>query len=216
MDYTVIDPKNTVIDADALIGKNTIIEPFCVVGKNCRIGENCIIGSFSYLVSSTVGDFSEIRASRLTDSEVGCRTTVGPDAHLRQNSVVGDGCRVGNFVELKNSVLGDGSKASHLAYIGDAVVGKNCNVGCGAVFVNFDGVSKHRTVVGDHVFIGSNCNLIAPLTLADGTYVACSTTVTKDTMPDDFVIGRSDASVKHGRASRLVAALKEQKTKIDK
>ena len=156
MDYTVIDPKNTVIDAR--IGKNTIIEPFCVVGKNCRIGENCIIGSFSYLVSSTVGDFSEIRASRLTDSEVGCRTTVGPDAHLRQNSVVGDGCRVGNFVELKNSVLGDGSKASHLAYIGDAVVGKNCNVGCGAVFVNFDGVSKHRTVVGDNVFIGSNCN----------------------------------------------------------
>lgn len=129
MDYTVIDPKNTVIDADARIGKNTIIEPFCVVGKNCRIGENCIIGSFSYLMSSTVGDFSEIRASRLTDSEVGCRTTVGPDAHLRQNSVVGDGCRVGNFVELKNSVLGDGSKASHLAYIGDAVVGKNCNVG---------------------------------------------------------------------------------------
>mgnify|MGYP000809723428 FL=1 len=103
-----------------------------------------------------------------------------------------------------------------MAYIGDAVVGKNCNVGCGAVFVNFDGVSKHRTVVGDNVFIGSNCNLIAPLTLADGTYVACSTTVTKDTMPDDFVIGRSDASVKHGRASRLVAALKEQKTKIDK
>ena len=216
MDYTVIDPKNTVIDAEARIGKNTIIEPFCVVGKNCRIGENCIIGSFSYLVSSPGGDFSEIRASRLTDSEVGCRTTVGPDAHLRQNSVVGDGCRVGNFVELKNSVLGDGSKASHLAYIGDAVVGKNCNVGCGAVFVNFDGVSKHRTVVGDNVFIGSNCNLIAPLTLADGTYVACSTTVTKDTMPDDFVIGRSDASVKHGRASRLVAELKEQKTKIDK
>lgn len=215
MDYIVIDPKNTVIDASASIGINTVVEPFCVIGRDCSIGEGCVIGSFSYLVSSRVGDFSEIRASRLTDSEVGSRTTVGPDAHLRQNSVVGDGCRVGNFVELKNSVLGDGSKASHLAYIGDAVVGKGCNVGCGVVFVNFDGVSKHRTVVGDNVFIGSNCNLIAPLTLADGTYIACSTTVTKDTLPDDFVIGRADAAVKHGRASRLISALKAQKPKID-
>lgn len=203
MSYLVIDPKNTVVDESARIGENTVIQPFCVVGKNVVIGKNCLIGSFSYLSDSVVGDFSEIRSSRVIDSTVGSDCTVGPDAHLRQNSTVGDGCRVGNFVELKNSALGAGSKASHLAYIGDATVGKNCNVGCGAVFVNYDGQTKHKTTVGDDVFIGSNCNLIAPLTIADGTYIACSTTVTKDTQPDDFVIGRAAATVKPLRAARF-------------
>lgn len=211
MDYIVVNSKNTVIDSTARIGKNTTIEPFCVIGKDCEIGEGCIIGSFSYLVSCRIGDYTEIRASRVTDSRVGSCTTVGPEAHIRQNTYVGDGCRVGNFVELKNSRLGDGSKASHLAYIGDAEVGKNCNIGCGAVFVNFDGVNKHKTIVGDNVFVGSNCNLIAPLQIADGTYVACSTTITKDTQPDDFVIGRAEPTVRHNLATRLRDALKNKK-----
>ena len=149
-------------------------------------------------------DGAEIRSSRITDSSVGQNTTVGPNGHLRENSSVGDNCRVGNFVELKNSSLGEGSKASHLAYLGDATVGKNCNIGCGVIFVNYDGRVKHRTIVGDNSFIGSNCNLIAPLNIEGDCYIACGTTVTKNVSKDDFVIGRLRETVKPNTAKKYL------------
>lgn len=201
----VIEDGDSVFISDSVsVGSGTTIEPFCVLTGATTVGCNCVVGSFSYLKNARVLDGAEIRSSRVTDSTVGQNTTVGPNAHLRQNAAVGDDCRVGNFVELKNSSLGQGSKASHLAYVGDAEVGKGCNVGCGAVFVNYDGKTKHRTEVGDNVFIGCNCNLVAPVRIANDCFIACATTVTKDTDRDDFVIGRSRETVKPNTANKYL------------
>lgn len=200
----ILQRETVYIDESVRIGGNTIIEPFCVLLGDTVIGGNCTIGSFSYLKNAVIKDGVEVRSSRITDSIVGQNTTVGPFAHLRQNAFVEDDCRVGNFVELKNSTLSKGSKASHLAYVGDATVGKNCNIGCGVIFVNYDGKVKHKTNVGDNVFVGCNCNLVAPLNIADNCFIACGTTVTKDTKQDDFVIGRTRETIKPNTANRYI------------
>ena len=201
---SIPEPQTVFIDDAVRIGSGTTIMPFCVLRGFTTVGCNCFIDSFCQLNNAVVMDGAEIRSSRVTDSTVGQNATVGPNAHLRQNSAVGDGCRIGNFVELKNSVLGQGTKASHLAYVGDATVGKNCNIGCGAVFVNFDGRVKHRTVVGDIAFIGSNCNLIAPLEIEGDCFIACGTTVTKNVSKNDFVIGRSRETIKPDTANKYL------------
>ncbi len=128
--------------------------------------------------------------------QIGERCKIGPYAYLRKGAKVGHGCRVGDFTEIKNASLGDGSKMAHLSYLGDADVGKGCNIGCGAVFVNYDGKKKSRTVVGDGVFVGSNCNLVAPVRIGDGAYIACGSTITRDLAAGDFCIARSRESVK--------------------
>lgn len=146
-----------------------------------------------------------MRCSRLTDCVVGDNCTVGPYAHFRNGAVVGDDCRIGNFVEIKNSRLGQRVKAAHLAYIGDADVGEGTNVGCGVIFVNYDGKAKHRTEVGNNCFIGCNSNLVAPLKLGNGCFVACGTTVNRDVPDGAFVIGRSYVTVKEGRAGKYLS-----------
>ena len=186
------------------VGKNVTIEPFAVVKGNSVLGDGCVVGSFSYIENSTIGANTVVKASRITDSSVGCNCTVGPNAHLRNNATVGNDCRVGNFVEIKNSVLHDGVKAAHLSYVGDADVGARTNIGCGVVFVNFDGQHKHKTTVGEDCFIGCNANLVAPVTLGKDCFVACGTTVDKS-MPDGaFSIGRSYLTVKEGRAHKYL------------
>ncbi|MBR2030339.1 MAG: hypothetical protein IJ999_05490 [Clostridia bacterium] len=132
----------------------------------------------------------------LHDCSVGKNVSVGPFATIRPGSIIGDGCRIGNFVEVKNSVIKQNTKIAHLAYVGDAQVGCGVNVGCGVVFANFDGKTKHKTVVGDNCFLGCNSNLVAPLCIGDGCFVAAGTTVTKDVGADSFVIGRTRQSVK--------------------
>ena len=122
--------------------------------------------------------------------------TVGPYARLRPNSKLDDNVRVGNFCEIKNSSVGCGSKVSHLAYVGDATIGKNCNIGCGVIFANYNGRIKSKTFVDDNCFVGSNCNLIAPVVLAKNTYVCAGTTVTDSTAENDFVIGRARPTIK--------------------
>lgn len=154
------------------IEDGTIIEQGVQIGHGCYIERDCFIGEGSRL---------------------------GPYAYLRKGSRVGKNCRVGDFTEMKNASLGDGSKMAHLAYLGDASVGRNCNIGCGAVFVNYDGREKHRTVVGDGCFIGSNCNLVAPVMLGDGAYIACGSTLTKNLNDSDFCIARARETVKPGR-----------------
>ncbi len=192
------------MEETVILGKDVVIEPYCVLKGNTVIGDGCVIGSFSYIDNSRIGGGTVVRASRITDSYVGKRCTVGPFAHLRQQASVGDNCRVGNYVEIKHSVLEDGVKASHLAYVGDAEVGKNTNIGCGVIFVNFDGRDKHKTTVGRNCFIGCNSNLVAPLSVGDDCFVACGTTVDKD-MPDGaFSIGRSYLTVKEGKAYKYI------------
>lgn len=189
-----------ILDSTVKVGRNVTIEPFAVVKGNTVLGDGCVVGSFSYLVDATVGQNTVIKSSRIVASTVGANCTVGPNAHLRDNAVVGDGCRVGNFVEIKNSTLESGVKASHLAYVGDAFVGADTNIGCGVIFVNYDGKHKHRTTVGKNCFIGCNTNLVAPVTVGDNCFVACGTTVDKDIPNGTFGIGRSYLVLKEGRA----------------
>lgn len=189
-----------ILDESVVVGTNVTIEPFAVVKGNTVLQDGCVVGSFSYIEDSVIGQNTVVKSSRIVSSKVGANCTVGPNAHLRDNAVVGEGCRIGNFVEIKNSTLGNGVKASHLAYIGDASVGKNTNIGCGVIFVNYDGKRKHKTTVGKNCFIGCNTNLVAPLTVGDNCFVACGTTVDKDIPSGTFGIGRSYLTLKEGRA----------------
>ena len=189
-----------VLEQSVKIGNNVTIEPYAVIKGNTILADGCVVGSFSYLDNAIIGANTVIKSSRIVDSQVGQNCTVGPNAHLRDGAVVRDNCRIGNFVEIKKSTLASGVKASHLAYIGDAVVGANTNIGCGVIFVNYDGKVKHKTTVGKNCFIGCNSNLVAPLTIGDNCFVACGTTVDKDIPSGTFGIGRSYLTLKEGRA----------------
>ena len=183
------------IDARSVVESGATVEPYTVIG-NSVVESGARIGSFSEIEDSFVGRGACVRHSVVCGSRIGERTTVGPFAYLRAGATLGEGCRIGDFVEVKNSTLGAGVKAAHLSYIGDASVGERTNVGCGTVFCNYDGREKHRTTVGESVFIGANTNLVAPVKVGDGAYIAAATTVTKDVPSGAFVIGRVRAGEK--------------------
>ncbi len=188
---TFVDWKAAYIGEDVTIGPGTVIGPGVILEGNTRIGENCAIGHGTKIRDSIIGDQVNIQCSVITESSIGNRTTVGPFAYLRPNSRVGEDAKVGDFVEIKNSTMGDGAKASHLTYIGDADVGAGVNLGCGVVFVNYNGSEKNRSTIEDGSFIGCNTNVIAPVNVGKGAYVAAGTTVTKDVPPGALCIGRS-------------------------
>lgn len=196
--------QNYYLDDTVKVGDNVTIEPYAVVLGNTVLRDGCMVGSFSYLLNADIGENTVVNASWIVDSKIGANCAVGPYSRLREGSVIGNGCRIGNFVEIKKSDLQSGVKASHLAYIGDAYVGEKTNVGCGVIFVNYDGKTKHKTVVGNKCFIGCNSNLIAPVTLGDGCFVACDTTVTSNVPAGSFAIGRSKTTVKENRASKYI------------
>ena len=150
----------------------------------------------------TVGDDTVVNASQTNESTIGSRTKVGPFAYVRPNSVIGDDIKVGDFVEVKNSVIGNGTKISHLTYVGDTDVGEQVNFGCGTVTTNYDGFHKYRTVIGNGVFIGCNTNLVAPVSVGDGAYIAAGATITKDVPADSLAIARSPETIKDGWAAR--------------
>ena len=185
-----IDINQVYIAEGTEIGAGTVIYPCVVLEGKVSIGENCVIGQNSRIVDSTIGDGTRVDSSVVLESTIGKNTKVGPFAYLRPNSHVGDQCKVGDFVEVKNSTMGDGSKASHLTYIGDSDVGKNVNLGCGVVFVNFDGSKKYRSVVEDDAFIGCNCNLVSPVHVGEKAYVAAGTTITRDVPAGALHVGR--------------------------
>lgn len=188
---TIVDPSTTYIEAGVTIGKDTIIEPGCMLCGKTTIGENCRIGYSTKLTNMTIQDNVEIDISVLTDSFVDEGTHVGPFAYVRPNSHIGKNIKVGDFVEIKNSNIGDNTKISHLTYIGDADVGENVNFGCGTVVVNYDGIKKHRTTIGNHAFIGCNTNLISPVTVEDNAYTAAGSTITKTVPENSLGIARS-------------------------
>lgn len=200
---TLINPQSIIIDETVIIGKNVIIHPNNILKGSTIIEDNVELKPGNYILDSTVKSHAKIEYSYIEKSVVGENSIVGPYAHIRPNSNIGNNCRVGNFVEIKNSCLGDGTKASHLAYIGDAVVGKNCNIGCGAIFVNYNGKAKNKTVVGERCFIGSNVNVIAPVNIADDSYICAGTTITVDTSPKDFVIGRAREVIKKNYSDKF-------------
>jgi len=177
---TFLSPSSTYVEKYVKIGADTLIEPGTVLRGKTVIGEDCVIGPNADIVNTEVKDNVEVKQSTLLDSFVDAHTKVGPYAYLRPKSHIGQHVKVGDFVEVKNATIGNGSKVSHLSYIGDGDVGENVNIGCGVVFVNYDGVNKHRTTVKDKAFVGCNVNLVAPVTVEEGAYVAAGSTITKD------------------------------------
>lgn len=186
-----IDLRAAYIDETVKIGTGTVIYPCVVLEGDVTIGEDCIIGQNTRIVNSSVGNGTEIQSSVILDSSVGDETSVGPFAYIRPGSEIGNKCKVGDFVEIKNSKMDDGAKAAHLTYVGDAEVGRKVNLGCGVVFVNFDGHDKYRSTIEDGAFIGCNSNIVSPITVGEGAYVAAGSTVTEDVPADGLYIARS-------------------------
>jgi bifunctional UDP-N-acetylglucosamine pyrophosphorylase/glucosamine-1-phosphate N-acetyltransferase len=197
---TIVDPEQTYIDVDVQIGRDSVIEPGVVIQGETRIGEGVHIKAHCV-----------IESSRLDEGVV-----IGPSSRLRPNSHLMEGVKIGNFVEVKNSTLGKGAKSAHLTYIGDADVGADVNFGCGSVVVNYDGYNKHRTTVGDGVFIGCNANLVAPVELKDRSFVAAGSTITKEVPEDALAVARARQNNLAGwvarKEGRVPAGKKNEKT----
>ncbi|CAM2858292.1 bifunctional UDP-N-acetylglucosamine diphosphorylase/glucosamine-1-phosphate N-acetyltransferase GlmU [Hathewaya histolytica] len=188
---TLIDPNNTYIGSEVEIGSDTIIYPGNVIEGKTVIKEGCMLYPNSRIKDSIIGAQVTIQSSVVLDSNIGENTTVGPFAYIRPDSNIGKNARIGDFVEIKKSTIGDNTKVSHLTYIGDSEVGSKCNFGCGTVIVNYDGKEKHKTIIGDNVFIGCNANLISPVEIKNNSYVAAGSTITKEVPEGSLAIARA-------------------------
>jgi bifunctional UDP-N-acetylglucosamine pyrophosphorylase/glucosamine-1-phosphate N-acetyltransferase len=199
---TVTDPVTTYVDADVEVGQDTVLAPMTFLEAGTRVGARCRLGPNVRLIGCTVGDDATVSQAVAVQAAIGDRANVGPFASLRPGTDLRAGAKAGTFVEVKNSTVGEGSKVPHLSYVGDADIGSGANVGAGTVFVNYDGVDKHRTVVGDGAFIGSDTMLVAPVTVGSGAQTAAGSTITKDVPPDALAIERSDQRTIEGWAAR--------------
>ncbi len=198
---TIFYPHTCVIDSDVEVGADTVIEPFVQLLGSTKIGADCRIRSYSVIGNSVIGDRVTVKPGTIMeDSRVSAGAVIGPYSHLRPGSDVGEGAHVGNFVETKKIKLGKGSKANHLSYLGDAEIGEGVNIGAGTITCNYDGVNKHKTVIEDGVFIGSDSTLVAPVRIGRGAYVAAASCITEDVPADALALGRARQSVKEGWA----------------
>jgi bifunctional UDP-N-acetylglucosamine pyrophosphorylase/glucosamine-1-phosphate N-acetyltransferase len=184
---TLVAPETVFLSADTKFGSDVVVEPYVVFGENVTVEDGAVIHSFSHLVGAHVGK----------------KVSVGPFARLRPGTQLGDGSRIGNFVEVKEAVVEAGAKANHLSYIGDALVGANANIGAGTITCNYDGSSKHRTEIGKDVFIGSNSALVAPVKIGAGAYVGTGSVITDNVPADALALARARQVVKEGWATRL-------------
>lgn len=198
----LVNPDTILISPDAKIGSGTTIYPGCIIMGNTKIGKNCVVGPYTETMNATLEDNVTCRQSVIYDSKILEGASVGPFTHLRMNSTVGVNDRIGNFVEMKNSTLGEKTNVAHLTYIGDTTCGSHVNWGCGTVTVNYDGKNKHKTIIGDNVFIGCNTNLIAPLKVASNSFIAAGSTITYNVEDGEFVIARQRQEAKQGYADR--------------
>jgi len=183
---TLIAPETIYLAADTTFGKDVTIEPFVVIGPGVSIADGAVIHSFSHIVQATIGR----------------NASVGPYARLRPGTSLGDGARIGNFVETKAAILEAGVKVNHLSYVGDAHVGAKSNLGAGTITCNYDGVHKHKTIIEDGVFVGSDSTLVAPVKLGKGSYVGAASCITEDVPEDSLAIGRGKQVVKEGWVKR--------------
>lgn len=196
---TLIDPSTAYIEAGVVIGSDSVIAQNVQISGRTVIGSGCIIEPNVIISDCIIGKCVTVKAgSVLAESRIGDDAAIGPMAHLRPGSILGDHVKIGNFVETKKVVMGEGSKASHLTYLGDAEIGRDVNIGCGTITCNYDGVNKHRTVIGDNVFVGSDVQLVAPVTVGSGSLIAAGTTVTKDIPPDSLALARTPQVNKEG------------------
>lgn len=199
---TVLDPATTFVDSEVEVGMDTVIYPFTFIEGKTRIGKNCRIGPGSRIVDSVLGDGVEVEQSTVEKSRLGDGVHVGPFSHLRPDSVLEEGVKVGNFAEIKNTLVGARTKVPHHSYLGDSTIGRQVNVGAGTVIVNYDGQAKHHSDIGDGVFIGCNSNLISPVRIGSGSYIAAGSTITDDVPPGALAIARSRQVNKEGWVAR--------------
>jgi bifunctional UDP-N-acetylglucosamine pyrophosphorylase/glucosamine-1-phosphate N-acetyltransferase len=200
---TLIDPATTYIDAGVTVGPDTVIHPNVYLEGRTRIGSHCEILPNVRIVDGVIGDHVVINSfTVISESTVASDVRIGPFAHLRPGSEVRSGAHIGNFVELKKTVFGEGSKASHLSYLGDATIGAGVNIGAGTITSNYDGVNKNQTVIGDGAFIGSDSQLVAPVTIGEGAYVAAGSSIVEDVPPGALGIARGRQSNIEGWVER--------------
>lgn len=189
---TVVDPASTYIDRQVRIGPDTVLHPLTLIEGASVVGAECELGPGARLVNSRLGDRVSVQYSVVADSSIGDGSKVGPFAYLRPGCEIGAGVKIGDFVEIKKSVVGPGSKVPHLSYVGDAVIGKNVNIGAGTITCNYDGEKKWTTVIEDGAFIGSNTNLVAPVTVGRGAYIGAGSTIRRDVPPGALGVARSE------------------------
>jgi bifunctional UDP-N-acetylglucosamine pyrophosphorylase / glucosamine-1-phosphate N-acetyltransferase len=205
---TIFRPETCVIDSEVTVGPDTVIEPYVQLLGRTTIGSESRIRSYSVIQNSTLGDSVLVRNGCILDTaEVADKAILGPYAHLRPGSRIGESAHVGNFVETKKAILGKGSKANHLNYLGDTIIGDNVNIGAGAITCNYDGVHKHVTTIGDGAFVGSDSTLVAPVTIGAGSYIAAGSSITEDVPEGALALGRARQTTKPG----WVAAKKHAK-----
>ena len=200
---TIIHPETTYISADAVIGRDTIIQPGSMIEGATVIGEDCIIGPNTQIADSRIGDRTTVHSSVVRESAIAEDTAIGPYAHIRPLSEIGSHVKIGNFVEVKKSKLDNDTKVSHLSYIGDAEIGSNVNIGCGSITVNYDGKNKFKTIIEDDVFVGCNTNLVAPVKVGKGSFIAAGSTITKEVPEDALAIARARQENKPNYVSKL-------------
>jgi bifunctional UDP-N-acetylglucosamine pyrophosphorylase/glucosamine-1-phosphate N-acetyltransferase len=200
---TFRNPDTVVIDSTVSIGADTVVYPFVTLEGRTKIGEGCVVEPGVHLINVTVGDDVHLKTGTVAeDAIIEDEASVGPYAHLRPGSQLGRHVKIGNFVETKKAVFGEGAKASHLSYIGDAEVGANVNIGAGTITCNYDGVRKHKTVIEDGAFIGSDSQLVAPVRIGKGAYVGAGSTITKDVPPEALALSRTPQKTIAGWADR--------------
>ena len=204
----MINPDTITIGHDVIIEEGVRILPNTTISGNTHIKRNSIVGPNTELNDAIIEEECIIKHSLIYDSYIGRKSKIGPFSHIRDKTIVGEKNRIGNFVEIKNSKTQENTKAAHLSYIGDAIVGKNVNFGCGSITVNYDGIKKHITKIGDDVFIGCNVNLIAPLNVSENVFIAAGSTVTKDIPKGSLAIARNKQINKEDYYKNLVKANK--------
>jgi bifunctional UDP-N-acetylglucosamine pyrophosphorylase/glucosamine-1-phosphate N-acetyltransferase len=211
---TFRNPATVVIDSTVSIGADSVVYPFVTIEGTTKIGERCVIEPGVHLINVNVGDDVHLKSGTVAeDSVIESEAAVGPYAHLRPGTKLGKHVKVGNFVETKKAVFGEGAKASHLSYIGDADIGADVNIGAGTITCNYDGVNKHKTVLEDGVFIGSDTQLVAPVKVGRGAYVGAGSTITKDVPADALALSRVPQKVIEGWATKRREELKSKKKK---
>ena len=199
---TVVDPATTYLDVDVEVARDATLLPGTILEQGTRIGEGAVVGPNTHLTACTVGVGATVHSTRGTEAAIGDAATVGPFAHLRAGTRLGHASKVGAYVETKNVTVGERSKLPHLAYVGDATVGREVNLACGVITVNYDGRDKHHTTIEDGAFVGCDTMLVAPVTIGEHAYTAAGSTITEDVPPDALAIARARQTVKEGWARR--------------
>lgn len=199
---TIFNPSHTYVSEEARLAADVQLLPGTMILGNTKIGAGSVIGPNSHIEDSEIGENVKVRASFVAGAKIGNKVQVGPFSHLRKGTVLKEGAKVGNFSETKNAVIGFGAKVNHLSYVGDATLGEKVNVGAGTITCNYDGKNKHKTVIGANVFVGSNTNLVAPVTIGAGALIAAGSTITENVPADSLGLARSKQIVKKGWAKK--------------